>query len=206
MTLLTRRDLLLGGAAAVGALAARPSRAAAASAAFDGEIRVLGIGYEDLDSINKRALRDLGFRIVHLDEFETVVDRLVRQQPASFDILSTYTQEVVGYWATGNLQPVEIARIRRWGDITPLYTLGRAQPGSARCPYGQGDAAFRRLYLDPDRSGRWRSAPRVPAQVERLFVQWVDESSGKPVGPEPRFCTGVPGTFNFDSFGYEPTS
>src|SRR6476620_1455442 len=147
MTLLTRRDLLLGGAAAVGALAARPSRAAAASAAFDGEIRVLGIGYEDLDSINKRALRDLGIRIVHLDEFETVVDRLVRQQPASFDILSTYTQEVVGYWATGNLQPVEIARIRRWGDITPLYTLGRAQPGSARCQYGQGDAAFRRLYL-----------------------------------------------------------
>ena len=72
-----------------------------------------------------------------------------------------YTQEVVGYWPTGNLQPVEIARIRRWRDITPLYKLGRAQPGSARCPYGQGDAAFRRLYLDPERSGRWRSAPGV---------------------------------------------
>jgi putative spermidine/putrescine transport system substrate-binding protein len=42
----------------------------------------------------------------------------------------------------------------------------------------------------------------VPAQLERLFVQWVDESTGKPVGPEPRFCSGVPGTFNFDSFGY----
>src|SRR5262245_40131925 len=201
MTSLTRRDLLLGGAAAVGALAARPSRAVAASAAFDGEIRILGIGYDDLPAIRERALRELGFRIVSADEFQTVVDRLVHQEPASFDILSTYAHELVGYWATGNLQPIEIARIQRWRDVTPLYKLGRAQPRT-RCAYGQGDAAFRRLYLDPDRSGRWPSAPRGPAQERRLFVQWADESTGKPVGPEPRFCTGVPGTFNFDSFGY----
>jgi putative spermidine/putrescine transport system substrate-binding protein len=201
MAVLTRRDLLVGGAAAVGALAARPNRAVAASAAVDGELRILGIGYDALASIRERAVRDLGFRIVTTGEFQPVVDRLVRQQPASFDILSTYAQELAGYWATGNLQPVEIARIRRWGDITPLYKVGRARPRTG-CAYGQGDAAFRRLYLDPDRSGRWPSAPRAPAQEQRLFVQWVDESSGKPVGREPRFCTGVPGTFNFDSFGY----
>jgi putative spermidine/putrescine transport system substrate-binding protein len=96
---------------------------------------------------------------------------------------------------------VEIARIHRWKAITPLYKLGKAQP-ARRCPYGQGDAAFRRLYVDPARSGRWRSAPDVAANLERLLVQWVDESIGKPAGPEPKFCTGVPGTFNFDSFGY----
>ena len=30
----------------------------------------------------------------------------------------------------------------------------------------------------------------------------MNEATGRPVGPEPRFCTGVPGDFNFDSFGY----
>src|SRR5262245_21504468 len=34
------------------------------------------------------------------------------------------------------------------------------------------------------------------------MVQWVDESTGRPVGTEPLFATGVPGLFNFDSFGY----
>jgi putative spermidine/putrescine transport system substrate-binding protein len=201
MTPLTRRDLLLGSAAAVGALATRPSRAVAASAAFDGEIRMLGIAYDDLDSIRKRALRDLGFPVVYTSGFQADVDRLVRQQPASFDILSTYARDVTGVWTTGSAQPVEIARIQRWRDVTPLYKLGRARPRT-RCVYGQGDAAFRRLYLDPDRSGRWPSPAHMPARDRRLFVQWVDEPSGKPVGPEPRFCTGVPGSFNFDSFGY----
>jgi putative spermidine/putrescine transport system substrate-binding protein len=107
------------------------------------------------------------------------------------------------FFATGNLQPVPIAKLRRWRDVTPLYKLGKAAAaGTVRCTYGQGDAAFRRLYVDPDRSGRWRTATGVPPGVAKLLVQWVDESTGKPVGPEPRFLTGAPGTFNFDSFGY----
>ena len=202
MSLLTRRDLLLGSAAAVGALAARPSRAAAAYRDFEGEIRILGIGYDDLPAIRERALRDLGFRIVYMAEFETEVESPgspgagVVRHPLD---VRTGTSSGTGRPAT--CSPSRSPGSGGGGDITPLYKLGRARPRT-RCAYGQGDAAFRRLYLDPDRSGRWRSASRVPAQVERLFVQWVDESSGKPVGPEPRFCTGVPGTFNFDSFGY----
>jgi putative spermidine/putrescine transport system substrate-binding protein len=198
---LNRRDFLLAGAAAAGGLAVRPSRAVAASAAFDGEIRVLGIGYDRIDAILERAHRDLGFRVVSRIEDPPVIQRLVRQQPASFDIFSCFSQDAAQFWATGNLQPVEIAKLHRWREVSPLYKLGRAQPRT-RCAYGQGDAGFRRLYVDPDRSGRWRSAPRVPAEVQGLLVQWFDESTGKTVGPEPSFCTGSPGTFNFDSFGY----
>src|SRR5262245_35017388 len=145
---LTRRDFLLAGAAAAGGLAARPSRAVAASAAFDGEIRVLGIGYDRIDAILERAHRDLGFRVVSRIEDASVIKRLVRQQPASFDIFSCFSQDAAQFWATGNLQPVEIARIRRWQEVNPLYKLGRAQPRSTRCAYGQGDAGFRRLYVD----------------------------------------------------------
>lgn len=199
---LTRRELLARGAAAAGvlALSGAPS-ARASSETFDGELRVLGIGYDRIDAILERAEQDLGFRVVWRAEFPAVIKRLVRQQPASFDIFSCFAQDAAQFWTTGNLQPIEIARLQRWQEITPLYKLGRAQP-STRCAYGLGDAAFRRLYVDPDRSGRWRSAPRVPASVEGMLVQWAGESTGKPVGPEPSFCTGAPGTFNFDSFGY----
>ena len=202
MEALTRRDFLVGAGAAAGALAAGAGRAAAAPAKFDGTIRVLGLGYDLLDPIRKRAQQELGFQIVSRAEMPPVIQRLVRQEPATFDIFSCSQQDTSEFWATGSLQPVEIAKIARWRDITPLYKLGKVQPGSTHCTYGQGDAAFRRLYVDLDRTGRWKSAPGVPAKVKRLLVQWVDESTGKPVGPEPRFCTGVPGTFNFDSFGY----
>ena len=184
------------------ALSGAPS-ARAASRAFDGTIRVLGLGYDLLDPIRTRAQQDLGFQIVsRAEQHPHVIQHLVRQEPATFDVFSCFGQDMAEFWATGNLQPVQIARVQRWKAITPLYKLGKAQPGSARCTYGQGDAAFRRLYADPGRTGRWKSAPGVPAKVERVLVQWVDESTGKPVGPEPKFCTGVPGTFNFDSFGY----
>lgn len=201
---LTRRELLERGAAAAGALAlsGRASSANAASTTFGGTIRVLGIAYDLLDPIREQAQRDLGFRIVSKPEFPPVIQRLVRQEPETFDVFSCFQQDVAEFWATGNLQPVEIARVLRWKDITPLYKLGKARSGSAPCSYGQGDAAFRRLYVDPSRSGSWRSAPGVPARLKRLLVQWVDESTGRTLGPEPRFCTGVPGTFNFDSFGY----
>ncbi|HWQ01253.1 MAG TPA: extracellular solute-binding protein [Gaiellaceae bacterium] len=183
------------------ALSGAPS-ANAASTTFDGTIRVLGLGYDLLDPIREQAQRDLGFQIVSKAEFPPVIQRLVRQEPATFDVFSCFQQDVAEFWTTGNLQPVETARVRRWKDITPLYRLGKAQPGSAHCTYGQGDAAFRRLYVDPGRSGRWKSAPGLPAGLSRLLVQWVDESTRKTVGSEPQFCTGVPGTFNFDSFGY----
>jgi putative spermidine/putrescine transport system substrate-binding protein len=200
---LTRRELLERGGAAVGALALSGAPSArAASGRFDGTIRVLGLGYDLLDLIRKQAVHDLGLQIVSTPEFPPVIQRLVRQQPDSFDVFSCFQQDVAEFWETANLQPVEIARIRRWRDITPLYKVGKVQPGSARCTYGQGDAAFRRLYVDPDRSSRWVGAPGTPPGVDGLLVEWVDESTGKPVGPEPQFCTGVPGTFNFDSFGY----
>ena len=82
---------------------------------------------------------------------------------------------------------------------------GRLLPGSARCKYGQGDAAFRRLYVDPDRSGRWRSAPGVPPARAKL-VQWVDESTGKRVGPEPKFHGPLPARSTSTPSATTPTS
>jgi putative spermidine/putrescine transport system substrate-binding protein len=200
---LTRRELIERGAAAAGALAlAKAPSAHAASTTFDGTLRVLGLGYDLIDPIRKQAEQDLGMKIVSTAVDPSTIQRLVRQEPGAFDILSCFQIDIAEFWATGNLKPVEIERLEHWQSVTPLYKLGRASPGDVRCKVGQGDAAFRRLYVDPDRSGRWPSAPGTPPGTEDLLVQWMDERTGKRAGPQPRFCTGVPSTFNFESFSY----
>jgi len=201
---LTRRELLERGAAAAGALAlARVPTARAASGTFDGTIRVATLGYDLLPPIVSRAEKELRLKILVESTFTPYgTNRLVREERAAFDILSGWNYLINPLWPSGNLQPVEIARITRWKEISPLLKLGKLKPGDLRCPYGQGDAAFRRLYLDPERSGRWRNPAGTRPELKGLVVQWADEKTGLPLGLEPRFCTGVPGSFNFDSFGY----
>ena len=200
---LSRRGFLAGTAgAAAAALSAWPQPARAAPAAFDGTIRVVGLGYDLIDPIRKPAEKELGLTIVNTAADPSTIQRLARQEPGEFDILSCFQLDIAEFWAYGNLQPVDIGRITRWQSITPLYKVGRANPQNPRCTYGQGDAAFRRLYVDPERSGRWPNAPKVPRTVQGELVQWVDERTGKRVGREPRRVIGMPSCFNFDSFGY----
>jgi hypothetical protein len=168
VTELTRRELLARGAAAAGtlALSGAPS-ARASSATFDGTLRIATLGYDVLPTVVSRAEKELGLRILY--EFDPDVDtmnRLVWQEPAAFDILSGWNHMINTQWPSGNLKPVEIARIQAWNEISPLYKLGRLRPADRRCTYGQGDAAFRRLYLDPERSGRWKSAAGTPPELE----------------------------------------
>jgi putative spermidine/putrescine transport system substrate-binding protein len=188
----------------VGALAlAGAPNARAASGTFDHTIRVATLGYDLLTPIVSRAEKELGLRILgEITPTPYAANRLVWQEPAAFDILSGWSYVINPQWPSDNLKPVEIAKISRWNEISPLFKLGKLRPGDRRCTYGQGDAAFRRLYLDPERSGRWRNPAGTRPELEGLVVQWADEKTGLPVGPEPRFCTGVPGSFNFDSFGY----
>jgi putative spermidine/putrescine transport system substrate-binding protein len=198
---LTRRGFLAGAAGAAGALAVG-SRAAAAPDSFDGSIRVLGVGY-DMNSpgVLERAQQDLGFEVISVSRQPSDIQRLVAEQPESFDVFSCFAQDIAEFWTSGNLQPMEIARFKRWVGVSPLYKVGKVQAGAA-CRYGQGDAAFRRLYVDPARSGRWPSAAGTPPSVAGELVQWVNEKTGKRVGPEPRLSTGLPHCFNYDSFGY----
>jgi putative spermidine/putrescine transport system substrate-binding protein len=205
VTELTRRDLLGRGAAAIGTLAlSGVPTARGGTKTFERTIRIATNEYDIgfVPSVASRAQKELGLRILVEFASQFTMDRFVRQQPAEFDILSGFNHLIDSYWPTGNLRPVEIAKVKRWNEISPFLKLGKLRPGDRRCTYGQGDAAFRKLYLDPERTGRWKSAAGTPRELEGLVVEWVDEKTGLPTGPEPRYCTGVPGSFNLDSFGY----
>jgi putative spermidine/putrescine transport system substrate-binding protein len=200
---LTRRDLLAQAAVGAGVLGLE-ARSSSAAVPADRTLRIATIGIDigSIPSITSRAQQEIGVKILPEVSFGEEMNRWVRQQPAAFDIFEGYGFWLDPDWGSRHLQPIEISQVDRWREISPLLKLGKLRPGDPRCTYGQGDAAFRKLYLDPARSGRWKSAVGTPRALDGLLVEWVDERTGLPVGPEPRFCTGVPGYFNFDSFGY----
>ena len=75
-------------------------------------------------------------------------------------------------------------------------------PASTVCTYGDGDAPFRQMYVDPDQTGQWPSSPEVSDELQGIAIQWVDEATGQTIGDEPTFVKGVGNNFNMDSVGY----
>jgi putative spermidine/putrescine transport system substrate-binding protein len=182
-----------GGTETPGAAEEEPPATTATPAApaekFTGTLRILGLGEDE--SILKQAEQDLGFTIA----FEAV-DALTWgekaiTQPGSFDIHRANPPVYDFIWSSGNLQPIDISRITRWSEMTPVFSLGTVD-GATDCAFAPGDAPYRKLYVDPERSGQWPTSPDTFPELDGVVVQWVDEASGQPIGEEPRFCTGVP--------------
>ena len=164
---------------------------------------MLGYPINLIDPIRQVAEKDLGFSIVFdlAQDADAGRERVVTQ-PASFDVLSEHHSHLDWLWPSANLQPVDISRIPRWNEITPIFKLGKADPADTSCTYGEGDAPFRNLYVDPDRSGRWKTPPSTVSELDGILVAWLDEASGQASGNEPAFCSMVPGVLGADAFGY----
>jgi len=204
---LTRRELLLRGGAAAGGLAALgafpPAVAAEAGArgTFGGTLRVLGIGTGEFDQIKRQAEKDLGFKVAFdITGGDALVHKAITE-PASFDVLADYYFAYDLIWSHGGLQRIDTRRITRWQQVADLFKYGKLRPGDPRCTYGQGDAPFRRMYVDD--AGRYPVPAGLLPGVKGM-VQWIDERSAKPYRglPEPRYVVAVPGYFNMDSIGY----
>ena len=228
---ITRRDLMKGGMATAAALglgtlfaacggddssaepaAADPAPAPAASdpapapaeaaPAFTGTLNVTGLGVDLIEPIREIAERDLGFSLA-FDVTDTITSQQkILTQPDSMDVWSGYAHEYDRIWPSGNLMPIEISKITEWSKVSGIHKVGKLDPTSSVCTYGAGDAFFRQMYVDPERSGQWPSSPEVIEALQGESIQWVDEVTGETIGDEPPWIHGVPQNFNMDSIGY----
>jgi putative spermidine/putrescine transport system substrate-binding protein len=193
------------GTTAPAATTAEGATTAEAAPAFTGTLRVTGLGVDLIDPIKQAGEAALGFKLAFdVTDSVTMVQKAITQ-PGSFDVFSGYAYQFDQAWPSGNFHNIDISKITRWGEMTPLMTHGYVNPDTAEgegCSYGDGDAPFRKLYVDPDKSGTWPSSQETPEELQGLIVQWVDETNGQPIGDEPRFTTGPPADFNMDSMGY----
>jgi hypothetical protein len=148
-----RRQLLGRGAALAGLaalstealFAAEASAGYKATSAYTGTLRVVGLGVDLIPQI-KTAYEKThpGIKMQFTVKDTPGIGQAVLTQPKTQDIMSGYYHQLDQVWPSGNLgHPGREGR--RVQQVLRLITHGALKPG---VPPGQGDAPFRKIFLD----------------------------------------------------------
>jgi putative spermidine/putrescine transport system substrate-binding protein len=135
-----------------------PRRAPAMHTAGKTRLRILGTGVTLVPSVQAEAAKDLGVALVF-----DVRDGLAAQQqavmhPQDFDVYDQWFNSLDLVWSSRSVQPIEIARIKLWGEVNDLAKTGRLQ---ADARLGKGDAPFRKLYVQANGALGARATDRL---------------------------------------------
>ena len=172
---ISRRSLLKGSAAIAGATAVTGFPTVLAQALKDVTIMHTGMSYSTLADIGKQASKDLGFKVeMSVVDHPGLTNRMVND-PKSIDVADMEIWQSKIMVPQGVLQGVEIAKIKNWGDLTPLFTEGKFAGAEVS---RQGDSPFEFMYRDA-KDGGFAGAP----------TDWAS------------FC---PGVYNADTLGIRP--
>ena len=167
-----------GGGETTAAATSAAATTAEAAPAFTGTLRVTGLGVDLIDPIKDAGEKALGFKLAFdVTDSVTMVQKAITQ-PGSFDVFSGYSYQYDQAWPAGNFHNEEIAKVTAWWQLNPLMTHGYVDPTNGQgqgCSYGDGDAPFRGLYVDPDKTGQWQTNQNTPSDLDGVIVQWIDE-------------------------------
>ncbi|PWW03854.1 putative spermidine/putrescine transport system substrate-binding protein [Hoeflea marina] len=177
---LSRRSVLRGAAAAVGA--------AAGSGVITGfptiwaqniknvTLRQFGTGVSNLNDVATKVKEDLGFTLEMTALDSDSVTQRAATQPKSFDIADIEYWICKKVWPTGNLQAMDTSKIKYFDQISPIFTTGKLTPESV---VAQG------------------TAPST--------VGFVDGADGTKFADEvTRWMTLIPTIYNADTLGIRP--
>jgi putative spermidine/putrescine transport system substrate-binding protein len=205
---LSRRELIKRGAvgaaavSGVGALAGPAAAETSQSGKFTGTLRVLSLGVEFPQGVQKQAEKDLGFKLNVILAPSEKQPQIAITAPNTFDVFGGYNYQTLLVWPSGGLQPVDTRRIPTWNQFYKLFTQGKVNPASKTCTFGQGNAPFRTTFVDVDGSTGLPAYNNGPASNKQV-IRWIGED-GKPIAgkPQPRWIVGPAAHFNADSMGY----
>ncbi|MHB1108920.1 MAG: ABC transporter substrate-binding protein [Devosia sp.] len=173
---ISRRAILKGGAAIVGATAVTGFPTVWAQNIKDITLNHTGMSYSTIADIARQASQDLGFKVeMSVVDHPGLTNRMVND-PKSIDIADMEIWQSKIAIPQGVTQAVEIARIKNWGELTPLYTEGKFNGQEVS---RQGDSPFEFMYVD--------------AKDATAFATGVT--------PWASFC---PGVYNADTLGIRP--
>lgn len=172
----SRRSVLKGGAAVAAATAVTGFPTVWAQNIKDVVLNHTGMSYSTLADIAKQASADLGFKVeMQVVDHPGLTNRMVND-PKSIDIADMEIWQNKLMVPQGATQAVEIAKIKNWGDLTPLYTEGKF---AGKEVSRQGDSPFEFMYRDAKDGTTFATAPTA----------WAS------------FC---PGVYNADTLGIRP--
>jgi len=111
------------------------------------KLRILGTAISLLEELRLGAERDLGMDIEYDNQDFMTAQHKAALEPQTYDIYDQcfHNLDIVWYWRA--IQPIEIARIPLWDEITDLTKTGRIGPNAR---IGQGDAPVTKLFVQPN--------------------------------------------------------
>lgn len=173
---ISRRSVLKGGAAIAGATAVTGFPMVWAQNLKDITLNHTGMSYSTLPDIARQASQDLGFKVeMSVVDHPGLLNRLV-QDPTSLDVADLEIWQSKVAVPQGALQGVEIAKIKNWGELTPLYTEGTF---AGKEVSRQGDSPFEFIYREGKDSNNFATGK----------TDWANF---------------LPGVYNADTLGIRP--
>jgi putative spermidine/putrescine transport system substrate-binding protein len=176
----TRRRLLkagalLAGTAGAGAIAGFPL--VWAQKYKDITLRQFGTGVSNQNAIAEQCKKDLGITLAMTAmDTDSAVQRAVTQ-PRSYDIADIEYFSVKKVFPTGVMQPLNVKRIKYFGEIVPIFITGKLSPTAQ--PSDQGTAPHK--------------------------VEFVEGPGSRKFAKEPTgWATMIPTIYNADTLGIRP--
>ena len=144
----------------------------------DVTLRFVGTGAAQNNDIRDRAEKDLGFKLQMRALSTAEVIQIGISQPKQYDIFDGEFFALPLVFPSGNLQPIDVSRIKQFDKITPIFTTGELYPG-ARVNTSQGTAPRKVLFVKDQNSTEFSSEP----------TNWA---------------TMIPYQYGADTLGYRP--
>lgn len=139
-------------------------------------LRQIGTGVSGINEIADQAYKDLGFKISMKALSTTENNQIAITQPKQYDIFDGEYFSLPLVVPSGNLQPLDVSKIKEFDKIVPLFTTGKLTPESK---IAQGTAPHKVMFLKGADSTEFAEAP-----------------SG--------WATLIPTIYNADTLGYRP--
>jgi putative spermidine/putrescine transport system substrate-binding protein len=114
--------------------------------AADG-LRSIGLGVSEINEIQDRATKDLGFPVSgQAMGYGEMFGKMLNQND-QYEIAEGYYNDMRVMAPAKVWQPLDLKRIKEWDKVTNLTKTGKLTPESSE---GQGDAPFRLMWCDPN--------------------------------------------------------
>ena len=144
----------------------------------DVTLRFIGTGVAQINDIRQQAEKDLGFKIQMRALSTEENNQIAITQPKQYDLFDGEYFSLPLVMPSGNLQPIDVKRLKEFDKITPIFTTGELYPG-AKVNTSEG------------------TAPRK--------VMFVKDQNSREFASEPtNWATLIPFQYNADTLGYRP--
>ncbi len=120
------------------------------AAAADG-LRSIGLGVSEINEIQAKATKDLGFPVAgQAMGYGEMFSKMLNQND-QYEIAEGYFNDMRVMAPAKVWQPIDTKKIKEWDKVTNLTKTGKLTPESSE---GQGDAPFKLMWCDDERHHR----------------------------------------------------